>query len=85
MHGNTIFVGKIAGREKIHVRLSVGVDKKKSQRRWCLRGKIQSRLPRLTFECSEPLRDHDLDLLFFRENPDFVKFYIIYGSSMVLC
>lgn len=39
-----------------------------------------SRFSRLTLKRSEPLKHYDLDLLFFTENPDFGKFYIIYGA-----
>lgn len=62
-------------------------SKKSSQRRWCPRGKIQwSRLPRLTLERSEPLRDHNLDSLFFLENPDFceILYYIRFVNGALL-
>lgn len=41
---------------------------------------------RLTFERSEPLRDHDLDPLFFLENPDFceILYYIRFVNGALL-
>jgi len=77
--------GKIACREKVHVRPSVGVDQKNF-----LNGGDASEVrssevdspSRLTLGCSEPLRDRDP--LFSLENPDFVKFYIRFVNDPLL-